>query len=354
MGADGLSCPTQNMKNPTVRDISKKCGISPSGVSAALRNRPNISPETKALVLRAAAELGYQTDARLNQLMAYLRSGKAAASAPNVAWLHQCEGVDDFITMPWIAGYLVGAQRRAAQFGYHLDIIWGKAPDIPLKRIPSVLKARGIEGIITYEPTDIFPWNIPLDWSQFALSALEGDYSATKLPRVITHGFKRMRQMMAKLVEYGYRRPGLVIGSWINETNDYYWRGGFVDSQDLLEPCNRIQPLIMDGWEDSLPGWLKQNNPDVIVCVEDRMLDVLGRKGYRVPNDVALVHLNIYSNVADWCGIDNLHEQLGEAAFDMMMAQINRWETGLVTNPKTIFLQGLWQDGWTCPPRPAV
>ncbi len=346
-----MSDPESTMKNPTVRDISKKCGISPSGVSAALRNRPNISPETKALVLQAAAELGYQTDARLNQLMSYLRSGKAGAAPPNVAWLHQCTGEDDFITKPWIAGYLTGAQRRAAQFGYHLDIIWGRAPEVPLRRIPSVLKARGIEGIITYDPTDTFPWNIPLDWNQFALSALEGDHSATKLPRVITHGYKRMRYLMSKLVDYGYRRPGLVIGSWINRTNDYYWRGGFVDAQDLLAPCDRIEPLIMDGWEQRLPRWLKENKPDVLVCVEDRMLKVLGQNGIQVPSDLALVHLNLYGSVADWCGIDNLHEQLGEAAFDMMMAQINRWETGLVPNPKTIFLQGLWQDGWTCPPR---
>jgi len=348
----GVSSPElQSMKNPTVRDISKVCGISPSGVSAALRNRPNVSAETKALVLRTAAELGYKADARLNQLMAYLRSGKAVAAAPNVAWLHQCAGENDFLNVPWISQYLVGAKARAVQFGYNLDVIWAKNPAVPVRRIPSMLKARGIEGVIVYAPTDNFPWNVPIDWSQYALSALEGDHAGSKLPRVVMHGFKRMRHMVETLVKYGYRRPGLVMGSFLNETNDYYWRGGFVDAQDLLEPCNRLAPLISDTWEKSLKSWVEHHRPDVLVCVEDRILKVLEQCAIRVPQDLALVHLNIYSSVAGWAGIDNLHEQLGEAAFDMIMAQINRWETGLIANPKTIFLHGKWQDGWTCPTR---
>ena len=337
------------MKNPSIRDIAKACGVSPSGVSAALRDRPNISADTKRRVLESAANLGYQTDPRLNQLMAYLRSAKGGAAGTNVAWLYDTEFEDDIYTKVWESGYLLGARKRAERFGYHLNIIWARSPEYSVDRIGSILKARGIEGIIVFQPTDFFPWNIPLDWNDFAVSAIEGNHSGKKIPRVISHTYEEMRDIMIRLLKLGYSRPGLVMGGWINETNDYYWRGGFIDAQDLLEKENRLVPLIEENWNLSLHEWIERTHPDVIVCGERDVLNNLIALGYRVPEDLALIHLNITAHVADWSGINNVHELLGEAAFDMMVGQINRWETGLRPNPRTMYVQGDWQDGWTCP-----
>lgn len=339
------------MKNPTIRDIAKECGISHSGVSAALRNRRNISTATKRKVLEAAARLGYRTDARLNQLMAYLRSGKGGASGTNVVWLYNVEKEDGIFTESWISGYLAGARKRAEQFGYHLDLIWVRSPKYPPAQISSVLKARGIEGIIVFNPGDDFPRNIPLDWNNFAVSAIEGHHTGKGFSRVISHTFEGMQEVVTRLTRLGYKRPGLVMGAWINETNDHYWKGGFIDAQDLLEENNRLVPLIAENWSAVLSRWINENRPDVIICAERSMLDALTSLGIRVPEDMGLIHLNITEDVPDWSGIDNLHEQLGEAAFDMMVAQINRWETGLRPNPRTMYIQGNWQDGWTCPPK---
>ena len=48
------------MNNITINDIAQATGFSANTVSRALRDKPDISQETKALIRRAAAEMGYQ------------------------------------------------------------------------------------------------------------------------------------------------------------------------------------------------------------------------------------------------------------------------------------------------------
>ncbi len=45
----------------TISDVAERAGVSKSTVSLVLNGRPGVSPETRELVLRAAAELGYAT-----------------------------------------------------------------------------------------------------------------------------------------------------------------------------------------------------------------------------------------------------------------------------------------------------
>ena len=47
----------------TIKDISKKCGVSPATVSKALNGYEDISPETIELVLQTAKELNYTPNA---------------------------------------------------------------------------------------------------------------------------------------------------------------------------------------------------------------------------------------------------------------------------------------------------
>lgn len=46
------------MNNITINDIAQATGFSANTVSRALRDKPDISQETKALIRRAAAEMG--------------------------------------------------------------------------------------------------------------------------------------------------------------------------------------------------------------------------------------------------------------------------------------------------------
>ena len=60
-------------RQPTIKDIAKKLGLSPSTVSRALKDHPDISPETKKIVKQTAEELDYQP----NSLALGLHNGKS-------------------------------------------------------------------------------------------------------------------------------------------------------------------------------------------------------------------------------------------------------------------------------------
>ena len=45
---------------PTMQDVARVAGVSPSTVSLAMNNKPGVSPETRDLVLQVAEELGYE------------------------------------------------------------------------------------------------------------------------------------------------------------------------------------------------------------------------------------------------------------------------------------------------------
>ena len=50
------------MTTVTIKDLAKKLNLSPSTVSRALRNHPDISPETKKRVITLADDLDYHPD----------------------------------------------------------------------------------------------------------------------------------------------------------------------------------------------------------------------------------------------------------------------------------------------------
>ena len=58
---------------PTIKEIAERSGFSPSTVSYALRDNPRIPGETRDKIKAVAQEMGYQRDAHLGQLMAYLK-----------------------------------------------------------------------------------------------------------------------------------------------------------------------------------------------------------------------------------------------------------------------------------------
>jgi LacI family repressor for deo operon, udp, cdd, tsx, nupC, and nupG len=55
-------------QRPTIADVARRAGVSTAAVSFAVNDRPGVGPETRARILRAAAELGWRPSASARAL----------------------------------------------------------------------------------------------------------------------------------------------------------------------------------------------------------------------------------------------------------------------------------------------
>ncbi len=111
---------------PSARDLAKMLGLSPATVSMVFNNRPGVSEETRALVLRTAEEIGYCPKAKSESsasrqltLLIFSQSGESAASQN-----------------PYFMPLIEGVCLRAQQLGYTLQITYLKEDEQTLPSLP--------------------------------------------------------------------------------------------------------------------------------------------------------------------------------------------------------------------------
>ncbi len=101
----------QPVLRPTIRDVAEHAGVSKSLVSLVLRGAPNVSPERRAAVERAIAELGY----RRNAAARALREGRSGAIGVLL----------NDVRHPWFADILDGLISVVEADGRHLVLSGG-------------------------------------------------------------------------------------------------------------------------------------------------------------------------------------------------------------------------------------
>jgi LacI family transcriptional regulator len=107
--------PAPDAPTMTIRELARRCGLSATTVSQALNLPPDkcrIAPETRALVVRMAAELGYRPDWRARTLA----TGRSQA----IGLLHR--GHAPFIRGMY-AEIIMGFARTITAAGYHLAFV---------------------------------------------------------------------------------------------------------------------------------------------------------------------------------------------------------------------------------------
>lgn len=336
---------------PTIRELARLLGLGRTTVSLALRDDPEVAPATRALVQAKARELGYRPDARVTQLMSYLRGAHGKRTRCNLAWFNTGGSRDEW-QLPYLRDYLDGARAQAEKYGYAIDEIWVTDPALRLARLPRLLSARGIEGVIL--PLlfdDTFARH--LDWSAHAFICIGESYPEMRVQRVSTNHLHNIHTALRRLHALGYRRPALDYDQTTEETTGTCIWEVFSFYQTTLFP-DRPVPIWKSGLDPAFAKWLHTYRPDVIIATNHWVLERVRAAGLRVPEDVAVVHLNLSNDTIGWAGVSQNQAILGRAAIDSLVAQLNRNERGIPPHPKEITLRGEWIDGLTCPPRSAA
>ena len=94
---------------PTIADVARRAGVSRAAVSFAVNGRPGVADETRARILRAAEELGWQPSFPARALT------KARTGAVGLVLVRRSDQleVDDFFVR-----FLAGVERALAPRDY--------------------------------------------------------------------------------------------------------------------------------------------------------------------------------------------------------------------------------------------
>lgn len=119
---------------PTIHDVAARAGVSKSLVSLALRGSPKVSDRSRALVLQAAADLGYRANAAARSLA----DRRSRTVGVLVLDLHN----------PVFAEILDGVQSEVRGHGYSTMLVTGGAdPQLEQAELEKLLEFQ-VEGLI--------------------------------------------------------------------------------------------------------------------------------------------------------------------------------------------------------------
>lgn len=342
----------------TLRQVAAVAGVSDATVSLALRSHPRIPQETCRRIREIARRLGYQADPAVQRLMTYLRTRRYPLRDGSVAFVSAFEHPRPWRDNLHLARIRQGMENRAARLGFKLDDFWlGEAGMTP-RRLGEILRTRGMNGVVFLG----FPHATPaLDfpWEHFAATTI-GHSLGGPLHRVCQHHYAELTRAVTELHRLGYRRPGLVLNTDVDDRVQRYYRAAFLVAdlaEALLPPF--LWPLEADSGRslDRLLAWRRRHQPDVLLMSQPppdvrEVAAKLAATKRAAPPAVALLDLHD-RDIGAYAGMRHAYEDLGSAALDVVVGQIMRGEKGLPTHPRVVMIGGEWHDGASAPAKQA-
>ena len=273
----------------TIKDIARKLRISVSTVSRALRNLPDVNPETKKAVEELARQLNYEP----NYIAQSLINKKTRIIGVIVP----------VISSPVFGRILTGMNDAAQKHKYQLMICQSNESAELEAALVKQLASFKVDGLLvsissgtqSEEPFEIFKRKeIPIVFFDRVLP----DVNATK---VIVDEYHSAFMAVEFLIKSGYTNiahlagpPNLSIS--IDRLNGYLAalkHQNIPVNENLIIPCEHFE-------DDALNGVKKlfshKPYPDGIFCINDAsaitVIKHLKKKGVRIPEEVAVIGFN--------------------------------------------------------------
>ena len=332
-----------------LRQLARMANLSPSAVSLALRDSPKISATTKKRVRVLAEQNGYQPDAKVIALMRHLRK-------PRLVREQACFGVISFYDepRPWershhLTRIYAGMQKRAGELGYRLEPLWLREPGMTYRRFRSILDARGIEGLLCFGSPQL-DQEFPDELGKYAI-VTQGLSIRTPLHRVTSHFYNDTVQVLNRVYELGYRRPGLVVGRYEEERSGHAHTSAYLGwCEHRLGSGHALPVRLVDRVEaEPLLEWLGRHRPDVLVFVHlydmlPELRGVLRDRGVRVPMDLGVA---VLSQILDGSGFSGLQQNqlvMGAWTVELLVARITHRDFGIPQTPRIEMVESEWVE----------
>jgi LacI family transcriptional regulator len=337
---------------PTLRDLALLANVSRTTVSLSLRNHPSIPAHTRIRIHKLAAAHGYRQDPVVSTLMTQLRTSRAKRTIERIAYFTAWDTRDGWRQGPNERNFFLGASARATKLGYEIDHIWAREPGINAARLSKILYTRSIRGLI------IGPFinprsHIRMDWAHFSTAAISHTLVRPLVHRTSHGHYAGMFLALRNVRHHGYRRIGFATRLEQSERVDNAWLAALLVQQQSLPLAQRVPPLLSPGPPTSdidpvlFAKWYHTHKPDVVVSNLTSPLDMLKSMGLSVPKDVGYASLDLVNPDSSWSGVDQQPTEVGAAAVDQVVTQLQNNEIGLPKYPRTVYLEGVWREGST-------
>jgi LacI family transcriptional regulator len=94
-------------------------------------------------------------------------------------------------------------------------------------------------------------------------------------------------------------------------------------------------------------AWLRENQPDVIVGHNNHLVEWAEQAGFRVPQDMGVVHIATDDDVSEWAGVCSNRRQIGAAAAEWVINLVKERRYGVPKTAMDMVVRGSWQPGRT-------
>jgi LacI family transcriptional regulator len=331
---------------PTLQDIADKAGVGRATVSLSLRNHPSIPGTTRERIQSVARELGYRPNPMVAALMTHVRARKPVKDTTTLAFVTSFPTRDGWRRNQHVfVDNFAGAQERATQLGYRLEEFWAKEPGMTSRRLSDILYARNIRGLLI-APMPATRGHLSLEWPRFAAATLGASLYRPDLPRATSDLYEGFVMALRRLTKLGYRRIGLATPRTTDERTNHVYTAAIYHYQHGIPTADRVPPLLRDGLtERPFRKWFDRHRPEVLIGMPGLMNWTL-KWGLQVPKDVGYFDPLRPAGVA-WSGIDQHFREIGAAAVDLVIGQLQRNELGVPAHPKVVTIRGTWAEGNT-------
>lgn len=231
----------------TIKDIARELGISPSTVSRALKDHPDISPETKKVVNELAEKLNYQPNSIALSLR-HSKSNTIGVIIPQVVhWFFSTviSGIED---IAYGAGYSVIVSQ--SNESYEKEVMDTKA--LFNNRVDGILISMSKETTDFGHFESLFSRGIPmvffdrvcptLNTSKVVVDDFGASYNATK--HLIDQGYNRIAHLAGdrKLSISNNRLDGYLAAL---KENGIEYREEYVAFEDLVDDEKHAKALTL-------------------------------------------------------------------------------------------------------------
>ena len=311
--------------------------------------------ETRKKVQMALRLAGYKPDPQMSRLMSMIRGRKTrrVCSALAVIRYDDPDGALRDPAYQYVS--FDDIRRRAQQQGYDAEPFHLGNSGLKSRRIESILKARGIEGIIVM-PQSSTGKGPEIDYSRYAAATFGYGLIAPALHRVSTNMMQGVLLATTNLAARGYRRIGLAVTQWVDMRADHSYAGAMLYYYQTIPAKDRLPLLLfpnnnLESGRDIFCRWVKAHRPDVIISFHRYVLDWLTRHlKLRVPEDIGLVVHDWTDSMKGLAGIYHRRNEVAAAAVDVVSRQLLQNERGIPKVPRQILIPAGWMEGGSIAP----